>query len=149
MASRRGAPARHSLACTRIHVQWCKRSLFYNYYHGRGSLPAGSKKERRAACSQSLLKSYRVRLSALILLYIYTLKGIYYPRQQNYLLYTIVFCVHVYSTSQLYTNYHILYYFFPIQSLACGRVSCCPLRLYCRVSGVVGPGLHATARVCI
>jgi hypothetical protein len=40
-------------------------------------------------------------------------------RQQDYLLYTTILCGHIYSISQLYTNYHIFYHFFPHFFISC------------------------------
>jgi hypothetical protein len=51
-------------------------------------------------------------------------------RQQSCLLYTTILCSHVYSISQLYTNYHILYYFFSISlSFPIPTVTCCLSRV--------------------
>jgi hypothetical protein len=54
-----------------------------------------------------------VRLSALILPYFCTLKEIFHPSQQGFLLYPTILCGHNYSIYLPYTNYHILYYIFP------------------------------------
>jgi hypothetical protein len=53
-----------------------------------------------------------IRLSALILLYFSTLKGIFYPGQRGFLLYPTILRDHNYSIYLPYINYHILYYIF-------------------------------------
>jgi hypothetical protein len=57
---------------------------------------------RRPALSTSI-----IRLSALILLYFSTLKGIFHPGQRGFLLYPIILRGHNYSIYLPYTNYHI------------------------------------------
>jgi hypothetical protein len=47
-----------------------------------------------------------LRLSALILPYFSTLKGIFHPGQRGFLLYPTILCGHNYSIYLPYTNYH-------------------------------------------
>ncbi|AQK73540.1 Protein REVEILLE 6 [Zea mays] len=55
-----------------------------------------------------------VRLSALILPYFSTLKGIFCPGQRDSLPYTKIICSHIYPISLLYTNHYNFYFQFNI-----------------------------------
>jgi hypothetical protein len=66
----------------------------------------------KIVCYFSLSLLLIVRLSALVLPYFSTLKGIFHPGQRGFLLYPTILCGHNYSIYLPYTNYHILYYIF-------------------------------------
>jgi hypothetical protein len=57
-------------------------------------------------------QNHALMLSALILPYFSTLKGIFHPGQRGFLLYPTILRGHNYSIYLPYTNYHIFYYLF-------------------------------------
>jgi hypothetical protein len=62
----------------------------------------------------SCVQTTHVRLSALILPYFSTLKGIFCPGQRDFLPYTKIICSHIYPISLLYTNHYNFYFQFNI-----------------------------------
>jgi hypothetical protein len=65
-----------------------------------------------------------LRLSTLMLAYFSTLKGIFHPGQQGFLLYQTILCCHNYFIYLSYINYHILHYIFSHFSIESTTYTC-------------------------